>query len=190
MTDNRLDFCRIKKFDEKGFGFLRGIYYDTDIFFHLTSIKNKVFKEKFKNLVRGSFFLYFTSEMKADRRKVKQFWYDIEEVPVKYFPELIHRITDLCNEGAVNLFDLVHIIDELKKISKIAPDVMLKILQSKRFSKSPVSLLPVLNPVETEIFSGILGVENLLNAAKDERPYWLDEYIEKSNYKKPGNKPR
>lgn len=174
-----LDFCRVKKFNEKGFGFLRGIYHEKDIFFHLSSIKNEIFREKFLNLVRGSFFLFFISTEQDGKLKVKKFWYSLEEVPASYFPAFIFRIFELFETGKTNLFDLLYVFGELKRLNLISSEQIDRLLNSQRIKSSPVAIIPYLSREEISLFSEIMNIEKLNNLPENEKPFWLDEYNEK-----------
>ena len=172
-----LDFCRVKKFNEKGYGFLKGIYYPEDIFFHLSKIKNDVFKEKFDNLVRGSFFLYFTSFEKGGKRKVNTFWYDLNDAPKEYVPFMVDRIIYHLNEGRVNLFDLIYVINELKKYDLLPENKMKEILKAERIISKPTVILEHLSDDELKFLTGNLEIEKLQKLPDNEQPYWLEDLI-------------
>jgi len=173
-----LDFCRVKKFNEKGYGFLKGIYYPEDIFFHLSKIKNEVFKEKFNNLVRGSFFLYFISMEVKGKRKVKTFWYDLTDAPAGYVPVMVDRIIYHLNEGKVNLFDLIFVINELKKNNLLPEKKMEEILSSNRILAKPTVILEHLSQDEIMIFTKILNLDQYEKVLDSDKPYWLEDVKE------------
>lgn len=173
-----LDFCRVKKFNEKGYGFLKGIYYPEDIFFHLSKIKNEVFKEKFENLVRGSFFLYFISFEAKGKRKVKTFWYNLADVPVEYVPFMIDRIIYHLNGGRINLFDLIFVINELRENNLLPDNKMTEILSSERILAKPTVILEYLNQKEIDSFVEILNLEQYETLNENEIPYWYEDIKE------------
>jgi len=173
-----LDFCRVKKFNEKGYGFLKGIYYPEDIFFHLSKIKNEVFKEKFNNLVRGSFFLYFISMEVKGKRKVKTFWYDLTDVPAEYVPLMTDRIIYHLNEGKINLFDLIYVINELKKNNFLPEKKMEEILSSNRILAKPTVILEYLSQDELVNFTKILDLNQYKKFSNKDKPYWLEDVKE------------
>lgn len=170
-----LDFCRVKKFNDKGYGFLKGIYYPEEIFFHLSKIKNEVFKEKFDNLVRGSFFLYFTSVESKGKRKVRTFWYDLADAPKEFVPFMVDRIIYHLNEGRINLFDLIYVINDLRK-NDLLPDVkMNEILTSKRIVSKPTVILEHLKNNELETFVNSLKLKQYDDLPDSDKPYWLED---------------
>ena len=63
MEKELLDFCRVKKIFEKGFGFLSSINYPQDVFFHFSKIKDEKVREELEKLKRGEclYFLYLSS---------------------------------------------------------------------------------------------------------------------------------
>lgn len=178
MTDKYLlDFCRVKKFNEKGFGFLKGIHYEKEIFFHLSTIKNDIFKAKFDNLVRGSFFLFFISSEKDGKRKVIKFWYELKEVPNNYIQDFIKKIIELLNTGTTNIFDLIFIISELKDNNYLTEKDYLEIFNSQRIKNNPISILKLLTESQLITFSEILQIEKLKLLNQNSQPYWLEEFL-------------
>ena len=115
---NLLIFAEVKKIDEKGFGFLKSLYYNIDIFFHFTQIKREDFLSKLQDMKRGDFFLFYTSILqKSGKRKAHNIWYSIEQVPLEYIEPFAKRIIEEFETGKTNIFDLIYVFDELRKIN-------------------------------------------------------------------------
>lgn len=179
MSDKYLlDFCRVKKFNEKGFGFLKGIHYEKDIFFHLSNIKNDIFKSKFDNLVRGSFFLFFISNEFEGKRKVIKFWYDLKEVPKEYLDNFIKKIIELLNDGKTNIYDLIFIINELKENNYLSDEEFSRILISERIKNNPIAIINILTDEQIDFFSKTLEIDNLKLLSIEKQPYWLEEFLQ------------
>ena len=104
-----LDFCRIKKIFDKGFGFLTSLYYQENVFFHFSIIKDEAAKEKLEKLQRGEIYVYFTSRLKDGKRKVSRLWLDITKVDKSLLPKFKFRIIEELNSGRTNLFELAHV---------------------------------------------------------------------------------
>lgn len=170
-----LDFCRVKKIDEKGFGFLKSLYYPGDVFFHFSQIKKEEFVEKLNHMKRGDFFLYFTSKPRNDgKRKVNLVWYNLADVPAEYIEGFSERIAREFTSGTVNLFDLYFIFDELRKLQLVSSDFVSGILQSPRILKLPATILPFINDVEKEELKRNLNFDSLKNA--DPKPFWYQDF--------------
>jgi len=60
-----LDFCRIKKIFDKGFGFLSSLYHQENVFFHFSKIKDKEKRQSLFDLKRGIISVFFTSKISA-----------------------------------------------------------------------------------------------------------------------------
>lgn len=169
-----LDFCRVKKIDEKGFGFLRGVVYPEDIFFHFSQIKKEEFLEKLNHLKRGDFFLYFTSRLRPDgKRKVVDIWYSLEEVPVSYISDFTQRIINLFSESKTNLYDLLHVVNEMKEMGYIRTPEMDKILASSKVLALPTTIVPHLNEDELKTLLDNLHLTQLEKL--ETKPFWYDE---------------
>jgi len=175
-----LDFCRVKKIDEKGFGFLKSLYYSNDIFFHFSQIKREDFLVKLQEMKRGDFFLFYTSRLqKNGKRKADNIWYSIEQVPVEYFPPFIERIIAEFDTGRTNIFDLIFVFNELRKLNQISNENLFLILNSKRIIYLPTTILPYLTIDEVSEFKKILKIEDLKNV--DTKPVWYDEIASAGN---------
>lgn len=169
-----LDFCRVKKIDEKGFGFLRGLHYPVDVFFHFSQIKKEEFRDKLNEMKRGDFFLYFISrKVDANKRKVSQIWYSLENVPSEYIPLFCEKIIEEFRNGKTNLFDLLFAFDELKKLNALSQIQFEEILGSSRIINLPTTIIPHLNSEEIEIFKRILNYDEL--KMSDSKPFWFDD---------------
>ena len=110
-----LDYCRVKKIFEKGFGFLSSLYYPENVFFHFSKIRNEETREKLENLKRGDVYLFYTSELKNRKRRVVKIWLDLKQVPPRLLPKFITRIIAEFYEGRLNIFELAHVVKELDK---------------------------------------------------------------------------
>lgn len=169
-----LDFCRVKKIDEKGYGFLKSLYYPMDIFFHFSQIKQEDFLVKLQDMKRGDFFLYFNSILQnSGKRKAYKIWYSIEQAPSELLPAFTERIISEFNSGKTNIFDLIFVFNELRKIKFLTDDNLLMILNSKRILYLPTTILPYLTAEEKEKFKIILKIDELKNLEK--KPSWYDE---------------
>ncbi|RJP59086.1 MAG: hypothetical protein C4543_07255, partial [Ignavibacteriales bacterium] len=86
IVDEPLDYCRVKKISEKGYGFLTSLYYSENVFFHFNGIKDPVVKDKLEKMKRGEIYFYFTSTAKNNKRRVYKLWLDISEVEKELIP--------------------------------------------------------------------------------------------------------
>jgi len=168
-----LDFCRVKKIDEKGYGFLKSLYYPADIFFHFSQIKKEEFREKLDDMKRGEFFLFFISKQQKDgRRKVGELFYSLDAVPVEFLQPFAERILLEFESGKTNIFDLLFVFNEFRLINFLDEDMLLKILSSKRITALPTTILPYLNKNEIELFKTILHFDELKT-----KPFWYDDFV-------------
>lgn len=180
MDNELLDFCRVKKIDEKGYGFLKGIHYPNDIFFHFSQIKREEVRDKLDKMKRGDFFLFFISKLQSnDKRKVFKLWYSLKDVPDFYYPAFIDKLVLQFEEGKTNLFDLFYVFKEMKEINLVNEDLLNRILNSKRVLQLPTTIIPFLSKEEFVHFKEILNFTELEKS--DKKPYWYDNFITYEN---------
>ena len=173
-----LDFCRVKKIDEKGFGFLKSLYYPGDIFFHFSQIKKEEFVEKLNDMKRGDFFLFYTSYSRPDgKRKVQNVWYDLSSVAQELITDFSGRIVSEFETGRTNLYDLFHVFSGLRSMNAITEEQLLKILSSPRIISLPTTILPYLAETEIQTLKNILKYDELKD--KESKPFWYDDFVEK-----------
>lgn len=169
-----LDFCRVKKITDKGFGFVRSMHYEGDIFFHYTQIKKQIFLDKLHKLKRGDFLIYFTSkQLPNNKRKVENIWYEMDEIPKELLPEFINKIILEFEDGKTNVYDLLFIFDQLKKYNFLEKENLYTILNSKRILNIPTTIIPYLSNDEKKEFINLLNLEQYANS--DKKPFWLNE---------------
>lgn len=169
-----LDFCRVKKIDPKGFGFLKSLHYPNDIFFHFSQIKNEEFSEKLNEMKRGQFFLYFTSKLRQDnKRKVDKLWYSIKDTPIDLQPAFIEKIVSEFDNGATNIYDLLFVFNELKNYKLLNSVVLEGIVSSKRILSLPTTIVPFLDTSEIALLKEKLEFEEISKSPSP--PFWFDE---------------
>jgi cold shock CspA family protein len=174
LINEPIDFCRVKKIDEKGYGFLISQHYTSDVFFHFSQIKKEELLTKLAKLKRGDFFLFFTSKERPDgKRKVERLWYEVSEIPIEMIPSLIDILVKQFDEGKTNLYDLLFIFSELKKLNYLFPAVIESIICSKKILNLPTTILPYLNDDELKILFKNLNFSDLKNDPK--KPFWYEE---------------
>jgi len=168
-----LDFCRVKKIDTKGFGFLKSLHYPSDIFFHFSQIKKEEFREKLNDMKRGEFFLFFISKQQKDgRRKVAELYYSLDTVPGEYLQPFAERILAEFESGKTNIFDLIFVFNEFRRINFLTEELLTKILSSKRIATLPTTILPHLTETEIPLFRSILHFDELKT-----KPFWYDDFV-------------
>ncbi len=171
-----LDFCRIKKIDEKGFGFLRSLHYPGDIFFHFSQIKKEELLDKLQQMKRGDFIVYFTSRLtEKGKRKVERFWYILSDVPAELLAAFKSRILSEFNDSRINTFDLLHVLGEIRFMNLLTPEELDLVLSSKKILSLPTTILPLLTPEETAHFKKLLKIDEL--AEKPVKPFWYEDIV-------------
>lgn len=135
-----LDYCRVKKIFEKGFGFLTSLYYPENVFFHFSKIHDDEAREKLEQLKRGDVYVFYTSHKRGNRRKVSKIWLDLCKVNPKLLPPFITRLVAELHDGRINIFELAHVIKLLDELEKLTLKNMSTILGSKRVKKTPTSV--------------------------------------------------
>ncbi len=174
MSSEPVDFCRVKKIDEKGFGFLRSQHYTNDVFFHFSQIKREELLAKLAKLKRGDFFLFFTSKARPDgKRKVDEIWYEAGEIPLAKIPGLIDALVKEFETGNTNLYDLLFVFSELKKKDYISVEATARILASQKIMNLPTTIVQYLTDEEFDILLTNLKFEEL--GLSPTKPFWYDE---------------
>jgi len=169
-----LDFCRVKKIDAKGFGFLKSLYYPNDIFFHFSQIKNEEFSEKLNEMKRGQFFLFFISKLRPDsKRKVDKLWYSLKDTPLELHTGFLEKIILEFNGGATNIYDLLFVFSEMKKNGIIDASLTSQIISSKRILSLPTTIVPFLGKGEIKLLKEKLHLPEISKSPAP--PFWYDE---------------
>lgn len=175
-----LDFCRVKKIDEKGFGFLKSIHYPLEVFFHFSQIKKEEARESLNKMKRGDFFLFFTSKIvQENKRKADRIWFDLNAVPAELLPNFLSRIISELNDGRTNLFDLIFAVNELKKLNFVNDSSLEEIFRSKKILNLPTTILPYLNDAEFMRFCEALNLE--VHQSMPKKPFWFEEVMKRKS---------
>ncbi|GMU87658.1 MAG: hypothetical protein AMXMBFR48_28990 [Ignavibacteriales bacterium] len=171
-----LDFCRVKKIDEKGYGFLKGLHYPFDIFFHFSQIQRDDFREKLNKMKRGDFIIYFTSKLQpTGKRKADKIWYALESVPADLIPDFSVRIIAEFNTGTINLYDLLYAFDELKKGSHLTPELINEVLNSQKVKNLPTTILPYISKEEYQRLLEFLNFDSIKE--NESKPFWYEDVL-------------
>ncbi len=144
QKESKLDFCRVKKIFDKGFGFLNSLYTNEPVFFHFNNIKNEEAKEKLNKMKRGAIILYFTSIMFKGKRRVYKVWLDLKEIPNDLIPDFINTIFLELNYGMYNIYDLAFALNELNNNGYIDNHQFKNILERDRVIKNPYVIKSIL----------------------------------------------
>lgn len=159
-----LDYCRIKKIFDKGFGFLSSLYYKENVFFHFSKIKDINKRKDLENMKRGVVSIYYTSKGSANKRKVDKVWLEINEVPTKYLSNFIDRLIKELNVGVTNPFEIIDALSQLNQIGKLSQTHLEQIISSSKIIKNPSIL------------------EKMLPKSKVEFHEQLSEILKQKNY--------
>ncbi len=174
VTDELLDFCRVKKFNDKGYGFLKSLIYSGDIFFHFSQIKSEEIKEKLDKMKRGDFFLYFISKQNEEgKRKVVKIWYALKDVPEVYSSKFIDTLIIKFNDDKINVYDLLYAFNEIKQKYEISNHQYISIFESKKIKHNPTTILKYLNQTEFNLLKATLNIDSY----DMDKPYWYEELV-------------
>lgn len=138
MTKEPLDFCRVKKIHERGFGFLQSLHYDEDVFIHFSKISDPEVKESLEKMERGKIYLYFTSRRQESKRKADKVWMNLKKVPPELIDDFVNRITREFYDGKTNPYELAHVVEEMIKYGIADENALAKILASPKITRIPV----------------------------------------------------
>lgn len=152
ITEENLDFCRIKKIFDKGFGFLTSLYHQENVFFHFSKIKDEQMRKSLLELKRGVISVFFTSTISNGQRKVDKVWLNIAEVPENLLPNFIERLILELNDGVTNPFEIIDALNQLKQIGKLSTQNLENIISSKKIVKNPSILNKLLTIDEQKGF--------------------------------------
>ncbi len=161
-----LDFCRIKKIFDKGFGFLSSIHFEENIFFHFSKIRDKEVKETLQNMKRGVVYVFFTSKKVEGKRKVSRLWTDINKVDTRLIPPFVKNVINELEYGTTNLFETAHVIKLLREKNYLTKSNLKEILQLPVITRTPTIIKPMLNEDELEKISNF---EKLINDIKNSK---------------------
>jgi cold shock CspA family protein len=161
--DELLDFCRVKKIFDKGFGFLTSIYFEENVFFHFSKVRDQAIKETLQNMKRGVIYVFYTSQLSEGKRKVKRLWTDIKKVDTRLIPIFVDKIIDEFQNGRTNVFETAHVIKLLREANYLDNSTFKKILELPKITKTPSVISSMLTEEEIK---KIKKSENLVEEAK------------------------
>jgi cold shock CspA family protein len=174
-----LDFCRVKKIFEKGFGFLSSINYKKDVFFHFSKIKDESVKEELDKLKRGVVYIYYTSKAVGEKRKVFRMWLNLQSVPPDLIPAFVFKIIDELNEGQTNPFELAYVVKQLRTENYLSRSDFELVLNSKKILTNPSIVIQMINENEIEFFDDIHEYFDKITTMKIEPKIWRTEILSK-----------
>ena len=179
MEKELLDFCRVKKIFDKGFGFLSSIHYSQDVFFHFSKIKDEKVREELEKLRRGTVYIFYTSHVENNKRKVSRMWLNLKNIPQYLIPQFIEKIIEELNDGKTNVFELAHIVKELRNIGDIKRKEFELVLKSNKIQSNPSVIKQMLNDEELNKFEDIDEYFNSIRDNKIESENWILEILNK-----------
>jgi len=179
MEKELLDFCRVKKIFDKGFGFLSSINYPQDVFFHFSKIKDDKVREELEKLKRGVVYIYYTSRAEKNKRKVSRMWLKLKNAPNYLIPDFKSKVIDELSDGKTNVFELAYIIKELRSYEYIDRSDFELVLKSKKMQSNPSVVIQILNDSELNKFEDIDQYFNNIRDQKIENDTWVAEILNK-----------
>ncbi|MCF8259704.1 MAG: hypothetical protein K9J12_02945 [Melioribacteraceae bacterium] len=171
-----LDYCRVKKIFDKGFGFLTSLYYAENVFFHFNDVKDPIAKEKLQKMKRGDVYFYFTSKEKDGKRKVDRLWLKLAESDTELIPGFVSRVIYEFRQGRNNPFEVAFVIKELRRSKFLSNEKLISVLNSPNILKTPKIIFSILTE-EEQILAEQIEEYNLLLEEKSISP---DEWIRNS----------
>lgn len=163
--DEPLDYCRVKKISDKGYGFLTSLHYDQNVFFHFNGIKDPNVKEKLEKMKRGDIHFYFTSYLMNGKRRLQKLWLDLSEVDRELIPDFAERITGEFISGETNPFETAYVIKQLRKYNFLNKKNFQNILTSEKMKRTPQLLKAML----LEELDEVEQIDNLIEKYESQK---------------------
>ncbi|MCF6268658.1 MAG: cold shock domain-containing protein [Melioribacteraceae bacterium] len=158
-----LDFCRVKKIFEKGFGFLTSLYHYENVFFHFSKIKDEEKREALSTLKRGVVSVFYTSKLFNGKRKVDKIWLNAADVPENLISDFIGRLLLELKDGKTNPFEIIDALNQLRKIDKLTEQNYSDIIASEKIQKNPHILLKLISDNEKTVLKELVSFLDELN---------------------------
>ncbi|MBU1101465.1 MAG: cold shock domain-containing protein [Bacteroidetes bacterium] len=150
MKEEYLDYCRVKKIFDKGYGFLTSLYFPENVFFHFSKIKDPTVKKELEKLNRGAVYLFYTSEAVKGKRRVDKIWFDLKDVEPSLINPFVMKIIAELDESKINIFELTHVIFLLRQAGVLNKNQFEKVLNAATVRKIPTAIIPMLTKNELE----------------------------------------
>ena len=174
-----LDFCRVKKIFDKGFGFLSSINYRRDVFFHFSKIKDETVKAELDKLKRGVVYIYYTSKQVGEKRKVSRMWLDLKNAPSNLIPAFVFKIIDELNDGRTNPFELAYVVKDLRTYDYLSRKDFESALKSKKILNNPSIAIKMLSENEHKLFEDVQKFFDEITEKKIDPNIWTEEILNK-----------
>ncbi len=174
-----LDFCRIKKIFDKGFGFLSSIHFEENIFFHFSKIRDKEVKESLQNMKRGVVYVFFTSKKVDGKRKVNRLWTDISKVDTRLIPQFVENVINELENGTTNLFETAHVIKLLRENNYLTNSNFKEILNLPVITRTPTIIKPMLTKGEQKKINNFEKLINDIKNSKIQKDEWVNLILDK-----------
>ena len=176
-----LDFCRVKKIFDKGFGFLTSLYYDQPVFFHFNKVKDPAVKEKLEKLKRGEVYFFYTSILYKEKRRVYKLWLNVKDIEENLIPDFVDRLIYELNEGKINVFEIAYVIKHLRENDFINKEKFTEILNSNKMLKTPSVLKAVLKDDEKDLSDVINALIEKLETKEITDGNWSENVLSTLN---------
>ncbi len=177
INNEPLDYCRVKKIFDKGFGFLKSLYYKEPVFFHFNNVKDPAAKEKLEKMKRGEVYFYFTSTLYKGRRRVYKLWLDIGDIDKELIPQFSDRIIEEFISGKTNPFEVAYVVKQLRKNDYLSKENFKKIISSQKMIKTPSILKTMLIENETDKLENLEESVTLLENNKLTADEWIESVL-------------
>lgn len=174
-SNEPLDYCRVKKIFDKGFGFLKSLHYQEPVFFHFNNVKDPAAKEKLEKMKRGEVYFYFTSILFKGRRRVYKIWLDISDVDRNLIPDFANRVTEEFISGDNNPFEVAYVLKQLRENNFLNKDNFERILYSGKMIKTPSLLKSMIREDESEKLEIISPLIEELESKKIDSAAWIEK---------------
>ncbi len=155
-----LDFCRVKKLSDKGYGFLLSLYFEENVFFHFSKIKDKVTLEALSSLKRGVISIFFTSRLVNEKRRVDKIWLNAKDIPIHFLDDFFARLILELNIGERNPFEIIDALNQLRNINKLNINNYRDIIKSSKIKQNPSILLKLISESEVSLKNDLSALLN------------------------------
>jgi cold shock CspA family protein len=176
-NNDKLDYCRVKKIFENGFGFLSSLYYPENVFFHFSKIKDASVRKVLNDMKRGMIYVFYTSKLVDGKRKVSKLWVDVKKVEKHLIPKFTECILLELDEGKINPYELAYVIKLLRNENYLNKDQFIRVLNSPRIIHNRSLVKAILNEEELNKFDDVETFFNDVNKSEIDRQEWVDKLL-------------
>lgn len=172
-----LDFGTVRKYTDRGFGFLQSQFHGREVFFHIKKVQDSSAKETLDASAGGytpDLQFWYSVAQTSKGLEASEIWTKLSDVPADLISPFAEKLIAKCNSTTRLGLDSKRVLDGVILEGHLTQEQLLTLLSTTTYRQNPISITQHLDGPHKRDAASLLDIQEKWGDVTQPMPSWLE----------------